>query len=193
MAVLDIYSIEDRQTFLGQSVVNVYYYQDVGVNAITEAQLADIFEVTVIDELVSVQATNLVHDTIRVTNLTNPGPYSEYTIGTQGEKSSEPLPRFNAWGFRFVRDSLATRNGYKRIAGVTEDLQSSGVATSAALTLLNTVTGAFLATLSGDSGNLLAKPVIVGRNSNGTYDLSRVSNVVSVVYYAITTQNSRKR
>ncbi len=119
-----------------------------------------------------------------------------------GNDASEVMPPFVAWSFRYVRPSTEFRHGYKRFAGVPENLVADGAAVAAGLTLLDTLASVleaqFEAVDAANPGTALSNPVhleprIISRVKNGEpRDPPLIDKPVSVVYNGMGSQNTRK-
>lgn len=105
-----------------------------------------------------------------------------------GLSGGDPLPKFNAWGFQYIRGAVGQRSGAKRFGPPTENLVTAGVATPAALVALNTLAATLADTwiISSLSGSL--EPVIIS-HVGGAHG----NSIAGVQYKRVTTQNSRKR
>lgn len=123
----DLIQIVDFQTYLGQDVLNVYYYRFVVLTGATFAiysSLADWFQDNVIAAVVAIQNAQLVHNSIEIRNLSNGIDIFTKNIAVAGEDGAggaDAATSFLSVGFKLVRESLVTRNGYKRFAGINEE------------------------------------------------------------------------
>lgn len=122
----DLIQLIDRQLYLEQEVLNVYYYRYILVTGATNdiyPALADWFEDNVIAAVVQVQVDVLEHVNIEIKNLTNGLDIYDRAITIPGdiaELSSAWEPSYVSINFKLVRESLVTRNGNKRIGGLGE-------------------------------------------------------------------------
>jgi len=128
MATDDVFLVRDVQTFLGEQMMNTYTYkQRTGSRGAEDLALAWI--AGVLPAIQAIQNNGLVHDYVEVINYNDEGDFYVETLGSgfEGDVSGEPLPKFNAWGYRINRATRAVRNGSKRYAGVSENWLASGV------------------------------------------------------------------
>jgi hypothetical protein len=190
----------DRQSWLGQEVINRYWYR---IDNLSEPDLATAhvaFENGVIGPIVNFQNEGLVHVDLTIINHSNPASFGLFTTDINGVLvSSDNLPPFAALGVRLLRTSRELRNGHKRIAGMQENGQIDGIWTSSFLTVVSTNAGAFTQNLIESIRTYV--PVIV-RNRPTLNDLSIDPNDATTWKYvtiggvaiknAVTTQNSRK-
>lgn len=199
----DVYQVVDTQVFNGQTCLNVYFYKatDVPLGADASDVTAAFIE-TVLPTLTPLQVNDVVHTSIKATNLFDPTDQNEELISTAGEGSGDPLGTFEAYPFRLIGDNASVRSGSKRIAGVPEDATTNGVVTASGVITDLDATAAILAAgvLFGllDAGTLV--PVIVKRLLvDGEYILpdnagdAVLSNVVDALFSPlVTSQVSRK-
>ncbi len=111
----DILQLTDEQSYLGQQILNVWYYRvDVLGSAADYEDIADAFETNIILPMLQFQNTSLTHTRITIKNLTNELDIYEQPISQVGAVANDPLPSFMALSFRLVRSTAATRHGRKR-------------------------------------------------------------------------------
>lgn len=122
----DLLRITDAQTYLGEEVLNIYYYRSVSITPIGNegyGTILDWFETEILEPVTQIQVSALVHNQLTIVNMTNGIDFLERAIDVPGEiaaDESECLPSYVATGFRLIRESLVTRNGAKRYAGLSE-------------------------------------------------------------------------
>lgn len=200
MVVGDIISIKDNQVLSGQSLMNVYYYRVKTLIVEGEDYLGDIAQVfwdAVGGSLREVQHGELTHNNLLVENVTNGLEFATYPVLENGSVGSgHCMASFDAYSLKLNRATKLTRNGSKRIAGVPEVAQNNSVIGGDFQALLDILCVALrepiFAEIPGVSEWLL-DPVIIGRNPDGTLDLTRVNDIQSVTYKTrITSQVSRK-
>src|SRR5215204_2878545 len=116
----DLLQIIDEQTYLGEQILNVYYYRYFSAptvdNEIYQALLDD-FQGVIVGNAVQLQNTLLEHVNLTIKNLSNLVDFAVKPISEFGERSafeSGALPSYVSLGFTLYRDSLVTRNGSKR-------------------------------------------------------------------------------
>lgn len=190
----DIMRIIDEQQIQSQKVQNVYYYS-VGTvaGAPTLQDISDEFETQVINVLDDVQSDTLEHVTVFVDNLNSTVEFEEFAINSFGAQVSEPLPSFAAMTVRLNRTTKLTRNGSKRIAGITENLVLNGVLSLPGANRDAIEAALEMVLLAGTSPNDVdLTPVIIPRLAGGGLDLLNPNVVKSATVVNISTQNSRK-
>lgn len=117
----------DRQTYLGQELINVYYYRVTPALGITGNYLEllnDSWEEIVLPTVVKFQTGRLSHVQREWRNLSNNLDLfidSTVVTGTATGSTSVDTPSYVSLGFQLNRESLATRNGYKRFGGLPDD------------------------------------------------------------------------
>jgi len=190
----NILRITQCQQIFGETACNVFYY-------LVAAWTGNLDLDDVIDEFIDAVATPLQPlqsaavstIQIRVDNVSTGLEFAERTNGLlSGTATGEAAPSYMAAGFRLNRTTGVTRNGAKRFTGVTEGHISgqtwSPYDDAPAIAMAN----ALAADLILDVNDELS-PVIVGRQANGSLDLTKLNPVASATpLQYLTTQNSRK-
>lgn len=205
-AVGDILKVTLHETFLGQKIENVFFYRLTGVPSPAagetfEQLVAERFNVVVAFHVRAIQSTFCLNTIIRVDNITNGIDFYELTVGVAGDLAADPLASFDAINFVLRRTTGITRNGSKRIGGLTENGVSGNTVIIAAGTL-NPLEASLSADLvTADAVPVaFAEPVIVGRifdptvGASGGYvlDLTKINPIASASATAVSTQRSRK-
>ena len=197
-ALGDLIRIVDNQTYLNEPLMNVYWYRVTSVTGFTDdgyEAMADWFVDTVVDPVRAIQSDGLLHTTLQVVNMTNGIDFFEENInlpGTIASGTGEDAPSNLSYGFRLIRESLVTRNGYKRFAGVVDGgMDGNDIA------LNPTDVTAIEDALSADvviGIATLAEPVIVkhpvGSPPVASYLYSSIGDAVVAAH--VGTQNTRK-
>lgn len=193
----DLLQITDFQTYLGQQVLNVYYYRVVSVTGFTNdgyIPLLEEFRDNVILAVVPLQSARLMHEYVEVRNLSNGVDVFTLEIdqpGTNAAASTADLPSYVSYSFKLVRESLATRHGFKRFAGVPDTMIDGNVYTSSTA-LTEAVEDALAADIVIGIATI-AEPVIVKRPIPASPIASYVySSIGSAIFSLIGTQNTRK-
>jgi len=193
----DLIQIIDQQSYLGQTVLNVYYYRYFLVAPSVGAYLEEVltnFEEDILPPIRAIQSSLLVHEVLEARNLSNGldiATSNPDLAGTRTGTTDSSMASFMSYGFQLVRESLATRNGYKRFAGLLEpDLQ--GNISTIAPALLDAVEVAlagqiFLGAVEAFSPVIYRRSVPPPVGTTYTY-----SEVGSAVYKGVGTQNTRK-
>lgn len=193
----DLIQIIDNQTYLGEDLMNVYYYRWFSTPSVDNSvyiPLLESFETKVVDQVIKAQNEFVEHTTLSIRNLTNNLDYAELTVAKDGLLDVDPantLQSYVTLGFQLIRDSLATRNGYKRISGLIES-QVEGNTFVGSLDYIGDIIGGMQDFLT--IGILdVAAPIIVKRPINPPVTVPYVySSVASVLFKGLGTQNSRK-
>lgn len=191
----DIFRIKTCQELFSTELCNVFYYLvAVWTGNLTLTDVASVFTTDVVDVMRDIQVPELVHKTITVENVTNGIDFVEIGINDPGTSDSDPLPAFVTATFSLNRSNKSTRKGRKAVSGLHEGMITNGVI-QAGQPGMQAVSDAFAADLlsvTGPGTDFVLEPIIVGRNLDGTLDLTRYQNVASVSYPVASTQNSRK-
>lgn len=186
----------DNQSYLGQQVLNVYYFRITAALGLFDPYLPDLDSFWESDTLVTVRAIQLdglLHVSREWRNLTNGTDlFANNTVlnGSIGGAATSYTPSFLSAGFMLQRESLATRNGYKRFAGISEANVSGN-----SLVGLDTQVINLQNSLAQDlSVGLVpvAEPVIVRRPINPPVASYVYSSIGSATFRSVGTQNSRK-
>lgn len=201
LAVGNILQLTDVQTYLGQQVLNVYFYRVVSADAgATLDAVIQAFNNEVVETLRTNQADNLNHVSVIGKNLTNGIDIFEQLYNENGlVGATEETPSFVAYGFRLLRTTAATRHGSKRIAGVPEGFLNGNTVTFPAgeQAAMEAALATNLAATGTVGADFEVEPVIIGRyplgNPNvGELDLSVVNPVSGAQFIRITTQTTRR-
>jgi len=195
-AVGDLLQLIDNQNYLGQQVLNVYYYRVAPITGLADPYLEDlneIWEAEVLPTILAIQTDYILHNSREWRNITNNTDlFVDSTVIPGGIPIAVGLttPSFTSAGFMLQRESLTTRNGYKRFAGLSdENIQGNtliGLATETAA-----IEDALAQDLVGGVVTL-AEPVIVKRPLTipaVDYEFSRIG---SASFRGLGTQNTRK-
>lgn len=202
LAINDIIKITDYQSFLGQIMENVYFYEIDAIPApadgfTVEEQVCLSFNSKVRINVIPLQENVCSHGVTRMDNLTNGIDFAEISAPVNGTIVGDPEPSFVAYNFVLRRSTGITRNGSKRIGGLDEGgISGNGITTvGALLTALGTAMAADLTYPAGGLEVPFAHPVIVGRVLvGGSYqlDLTKINPIASAAFTAVSTQRSRK-
>lgn len=196
-ALGDLLQLVDNQVYLEQQVLNVYYYRITNVTGIADPYLPalnDWFTDNVLDPVKALQVNGLQHVSREWKNLTNGVDlFVDGTVVDGGQSVSPSLymPSYVSLGFILRRESLVTRNGYKRIAGIGEGLISgnefigtgSGIPDIEEAFAKDIVLG--LVTI--------AEPIILKRPIVVPVESYEYSSIGSASFRGVGTQNSRKK
>nr|CRY97733.1 hypothetical protein [uncultured prokaryote] len=194
----DLLQITDFQTYLSQQVLNVYYYR---VTTVTP-QTNDAYEIyldhlenEIIPAVAAVQVNTLVHESLELRNLSNGIDIVSRVVGTSGALSGGSglsTPSYVAVTFRLLRESLTTRNGYKRFGGIADGYIDGNEFTPGAGEVAD-IEAALAADVTSGIATI-GEPVIVKRPIPSvpitSYDYSSIGEAQLV---GMGTQNTRKK
>ena len=192
----DFIRITDRQVYLEQQVLNVYFYRINDVTPLGDGYLTvfgDSFVDIVLPAVIAVQHEDLVHTELFLENLTNCVDILTYTdsFPVSGDYATgEGMPPFVSWGVQLIRESRTTRNGYKRFAGVPEAAVADGLMTG-----FGTEFAALETALAQDftAGIVTyAAPVILKHPFVVPLVAPEYSDIGSALYRSVGSQNTRK-
>lgn len=152
----DIYELTDKQTFRGQEVFNVYFYEVDETFVTTEATIAKVLGDNWIDQIlpdiIGCHSAEVVHTQVSVRNLYDVADSYVTDISVAGlDTGSDVLPNFSAYPFQLAGETTAVKKGAKRIAGVPETAQTNGV-----------VTDTSVLTALANAGDAMSRAVQVG-------------------------------
>lgn len=193
----DLIQIIDNQTYLGETLMNVYYYRVTSITGLVSNYLevlADWFVAEVMAPVRAIQGTNLTHTLLSVRNLSNNIDYYEDNVNLTGGKVVDlagSFPSYVTVNFKLIRESLVTRNGSKRFSGLQE------VASLGNSYLFATGEKEAIETALAEDIILgvvtVAEPVIVKRPFEPPVGVSYLySSIGSAAYTKFGTQNTRK-
>lgn len=191
----DVVRIIVSQTQNGQTVQNVFWYRVVAATGLAYDYLEvvrDWMLNEVLPPIWNLQSDGLVYVTMNIQNVTNGIDFLDHVFSPteQPANTGDYMPPFVTYTFRLLRETLATRHGYKRFAGVREVNVANGVS------VLNPVDyepveDALGADIQPAPSLIpLLEPVIVRRSTAGT--IVAVNSVSAGQYRGIGTQNTRK-
>jgi len=192
----DLIQLVDNQSYLGQQVLNVYYYRVTATLGLADPYLADLdsyWEDNVLDPIIQVQVDALAHNSREWRNVSNGTDLfvnSTVVNGANDVTDATLLPSYVSLGFLLQRESLATRNGYKRFAGLQDTFVEGNTWTGSPTSIINIETA-----LAGDLNiGLLsvAEPVIVKRPISVPVTSYVYSSIGSCSFRGLGTQNTRK-
>jgi len=191
MSAGDVYKLVTTYTFLGEEMSNVWHYrQSDGAGAAFE--FFEAWNAAVLPALLDIQSVGVEYLTADIINYDNPGDFGSFSYPgtTLGERAGEAQPPFVSWAFRLNRTSRVTRNGQKRIGGVSEADVQNGIASSGVLTPLDNAAIAMGTVV--EAGLDVYFPVIVRLTTTPPIEPDIINNISEGVYVRVSTQNSRK-
>lgn len=193
----DLIQVVDNQEYLEQQVLNVYYYRITAITGLDDTYLPilnDWFETNVLTPVAALQVDGLLHLSREWKNLSNGVDLfvdGSIVPGAQSVSPSLYTPSYVSLGFILRRESLVTRNGYKRIAGISESLISGN-------TYVGTGDGipdieeAFAKDIQLGLVTV-AEPIILKRPIDVPVASYEYSSIGSSSFRGLGTQNSRKK
>lgn len=181
----------------GQDILNVFYYRVTSLTGFTDdgydALLGE-FQGTVMDNVVSMLSQDFKFRELVITNVTNGVDFVTQTFGASeyfGEIESPSLPSYVCFTFRLQRETLTTRNGYKRFAGCPES-SVSGNEVTANLAVIPAIEAGLASDLVSGLATL-CEPVIVKRPLPTLVPSSHpYSSIGGCDFRGIGSQNTRK-
>lgn len=191
-----VLTVNGLNSITNEATDNVYVYeQTAGFGDSTD--LLSAFGTQVYDDM-----TNILHTTwtcvdFNAYSLEDPADFDIATSVVVGQRTGEAMPAFVTASFRYVRSTRAVSDGRKAYGPISESDVDDGDPTGAYLTLLSAMATALQNNLTHVGSSSSWKPVIWRRP--GTYASGVVTapglfyDINSVIFRAISTQNTRKR
>jgi hypothetical protein len=192
----DLIQVVDNQSYLGQQVLNVYYYRITSVTPLLDpymGAMSEWFDANVVAAVRELQVNTLLHVSREWRNLSNGTDlFTETTVipGDQATSDATSTPSYVSAGFMLQRESLLTRNGYKRFAGIPEGSISGNTYTEGS-TFIDAVEAALAADIVVGIATI-AEPVIVKRPIEVPVGEYVYSSIGSAQFRSLGTQNTRK-
>lgn len=193
----DLIQVIDNQVYLAQQVLNVYYYRITATLGLGDGYLSDMnawFGDVVLDAVTGIQLEGVQHVSREWKNLSNGVDlFVDGTVvdGQIAGAFSTYLPSYVSLGFILRRESLATRNGYKRLAGISDTLVNGNDYVGSAPALA-AIESAFAADVT-DGLATIAEPIIVRRPITPPVASYVYASIGSSSFRSVGTQNSRKQ
>lgn len=206
LSIGDIIKITVNQNYGNQLLQNVFFYR---MTALPEQDdypdyyefIAARFNAVVGIPMRALQATATLHTVYNVKNLTDGIDFFDKVFNVGGNQEPPFATSFLAVNFILRRSTGVTRNGSKRLGGLSESATEGNAITLPAVPL-----AAFEAALAADLVTSdavpvpFAEPVIVGRkieiNDEGeevyVLDLTKINPISSAGATAASTQRTRK-
>lgn len=202
----DIIQIVANQSYGGQLMQNIHFYRLDSIPA--QDDYPDMYEyfgqrfnVIVGIPMRALQVSDVEHTFYSVKNVTNGIDFFDVAINADGLLGAPLAASFLALNFILRRSNGLTRNGSKRLGGLSENA-SEGNDITASPALIAALEAAYSAPLSTSDAIPVdfATPVIVGRTNVSLdpdepeyeLDLDKINPIASSSVTAISTQRTRK-
>lgn len=192
----DLIQCVDNQSYLGQQILNVYYYRVTSVTPLEGGYLSfmnDSWEGGVLNNVKIIQTPELLHLSREWRNLTNGTDLfvdGSVVPGVDPASTASLTPSFTSLGFLLQRESLVTRNGYKRYGGISEGNISGNTYVGGMGTIHDIEVGLAADLTAGIV--TIAEPVIVKRPIAVPVTTYLYSSIGSAIFRGVGTQNTRK-
>jgi hypothetical protein len=196
-ALGDLLQVTVKQEYLGQQILNVYHYRVTSITGLAGNYLellAQFVDSTINDAVAQFQVNSLVYTEAEARNLSNGLDFHVEPLTRTGDRTdsgSNAVPSFVSAGFQLIRESLATRNGYKRYAGLDDTLLVNN-----SYLIGSTIQGDVEDALAADWVEALVtvgEPIIWGSpRANPPVGSYIYSSIGSAIYREVGTQNTRK-
>lgn len=136
----DIIELVHEQTYLGQQINNVYYFEAIDGTASLTA-LATWFETNLVPDIKSIQVDLVTHVNLRLRNIfALAETYEDPLTGTGAQISGAvELPAFFAWQIRLDHVLATVRPGFKRYTGLYEAGISDALIDASVMTVMGTI------------------------------------------------------
>lgn len=176
MAINDLYELTYVQRLNEQAVYNVFHYQQsdstVGQTITSAEALCNAFEQDVMPQILALQTSDVSAVELRAKNLFSAADNHVMSVTGSGDITSfvsgstdDCLPSFVQIPLILIQGNGEVKNGAKRIAGVSEGVQTDGVITlPAMLTQLEGAAGVLAGAIwDGDITHPSFDPVVIKR------------------------------
>lgn len=143
MAVGDIYYLKLKQLYLGEEILNVFYFRETitGTALNRAAALAETWDNQILPDLALCQSEDLLYEDIETAVIRTPTVfYNHIPLTTNGVRVTvtDTAPSWMTASVRFNRNGPGTRYAYKRFSGLlVEDINENQLS-GAAITLFTT-------------------------------------------------------
>lgn len=197
-AINDIVQVTMTGISLNETTRNVFHYRVTDANGSTTAQnLLEAFQNAVVAPLMNILSVDTEVRLLEIDNLTDGLSFGELPLfSVEGNVAGSVMPSYVVVGYKLLRSSKITRNGFKRFSGVVEadvtgNLMTSTFVNSAANQAVIDALGSEIVT--GQAGVAASMfPVILGRRPGQTPPFVTQDVAGVELQRNITSQNSRK-
>lgn len=195
----DLLQATVRATYLSQTILNIFHYRITNVTGLSDAGYID-FATWIATDILGpvrlIQSSLLTYQEIEIRNLSNNIDVASVALTATGSVTATEatsLPSYVSLGFKLVRESLVTRNGYKRFAGLVDAQVTGNTFVPSSGTIIPDIEEALAADWVFGVVNT-AEPVIVKRPIvppvGTTYEYASIGSAVVADF--VGTQNTRK-
>lgn len=177
--------------YLGQAIVNVFYYRqlDSGAESTLE-EIAIEFEDVILLAIKTIQVVSMAYTLMQVREVGGQTEHVRDMTPEVGQHTGAPLASFYALNFKLNRTFTDIRNGSKRIAGIPEEGVDGNSLTGAYAQDVEDMQHIFTTHLFAGTDEAL-KPTIYRRETFLAGDWFG-AGVASSIFTAVSTQRSRK-
>lgn len=192
MAIGDVYELKLSGNTLGQTVLNIFYYEMTVGSGGGASELGLTFYGNVVLSLLPIVSSDTTYTDIEIRNLANGQDFYVNNFSVNGTRGGTSATSFVAWGFRLNPVNVNFRAGGKRIGSVSNVDINDNAPVSGILSALNTVAADFGKALI-QSGNTYRPRIkhqlpIIDTNAPIEYDYI---NVGSAEFARVTSQRTR--
>jgi len=195
--------VNAHATANGAPIINVFWYEVSELTGVISTpddlkQAAGDAFITVVTPMSAIQPSAIVYDNAVLDNMTNLIDTATYipSIPVTGTNGTVAEPTGMALSFKLVRTNRTTRNGSKRVGGITSGYVSNTTGSSlVGLPAIVAIEDAFsepFDVVVGGGNSCVFNPVIVRRTTTGT-PITVFQPVSACVYRGVGSQNTRKR
>lgn len=162
-----IYELIVEQRMGLQSIKNVFYYNASTPPVTNEGsnRLIDAFTLVVLPVWETEVSVNLTFEAFKARRLNNLLDFAETTGTNTGDLTGTRAANFVAAKLKYIRTTKETRNGWKRIAGLTQTQAQNNSLTTQGQTDMDALAVAFSSNIA--NGGLVFDPIIVGGKRPG--------------------------
>lgn len=188
MAVGDRYKLVDRQSYLGQEMLNRYYFvHEVGTG---DAQaISDLFQTQILPSIVALQDASCNHFQIDVINLDDPTDFVYDAMSENGTQGGDGLASFYALNYTLYNNNRTFRPGSKRFGGIAEGVVVNNAIDATAQAAVDALAAKLKGVISDGVGNSVRHNLL--RVAPGDI-VTGSAAIVDAAFTAVSTQRSRK-
>lgn len=193
VTTVGLYRLRWQGKYLSEQVENVSYWLNTTPSDEKAQELADGFDTELSILYANACNSGYEFDNIKATPLFGLGVDVDITPSQEsGDLIGSGLAPFSACHIRLNRADRTTSNGFKRIAGLDENVVTNGVIDLLEITLFQAIANAYASSITESGETFL--PVIV-RSADlvpSPVSINYTGIISGVARRSLTTQNSRK-